>query len=53
MTKSKKKSNDDGFIERVLMSLIMDLESLSEVVERTRIQVFVLAKERGIEVPAA
>jgi hypothetical protein len=50
---SKKKSNDDGFIERVLISLIMDMETLAEAAERIRVQVFVLAKERGIEVPAA
>ena len=50
---SKKKSNDDGFTERVLMSLVVDIHALSEATERTRIQVFALAKERGIKIPAA
>jgi hypothetical protein len=50
---SKKKSNDDGFTERVLMSLIMDVNALAETEERIRVQIFTLAKERGIKIPAA
>jgi len=41
----------DGFTERVLMSLVMDISQLEETVERVRVQVTTLAKEKGLKVP--
>ncbi len=45
--------NDDGFTERVLMSMIVDISQLAEGVERIKIQVFALAMERGIATDVA
>jgi hypothetical protein len=42
---------DDGFTERVLMSLVMDITQLEETVERVKVQVITLAKEKGVSVP--
>ena len=39
---------DDGFTERVLMSMIVDISMLHESVQRIKVQVFALAKEKGI-----
>jgi hypothetical protein len=41
----------DGFTERVLMSLVMDISQLEETVERVRVQVTTLAREKGIKIP--
>jgi hypothetical protein len=38
----------DGFTERMLMSMVVDISQLHESVERVRVQVFTLAKEHGI-----
>jgi hypothetical protein len=39
---------DDGFTQRVIMSLVFDITTLAEGVERIKVQVFAMAKERGI-----
>jgi hypothetical protein len=49
--RSEHEASDDGFTERVLLSLVMDISLLHESVERVRVQVFALARERGIEPP--
>ena len=41
----------EGFTERVLLSLVVDVSLLHESIERVRVQVFALAKEHGIEAP--
>ena len=41
------------FTTRVLLSLIVDINQLVETVERTKVAVFALAQEHGIEIPAA
>ena len=41
----------DGFTERVLLSLVVDISLLHESVERVRVQVMALAREHGIESP--
>jgi hypothetical protein len=41
----------EEFTERVLLSLVVDISLLHESIERVRVQVFALAKERGIESP--
>lgn len=41
----------EGFTERVLLSLVVDISLLHESVERVRVQVFALAREHGIEAP--
>lgn len=38
----------EGFTERVLLSLVVDISLLHESVERVKVQVFALARERGI-----
>lgn len=43
----------DGFTERVLLSLVVDISLLHESVERVKVQVFALAKERNIPIPKA
>jgi hypothetical protein len=40
---------DAGFTERVLLSLVVDISILHESVERVKVQVFALARERGIK----
>lgn len=47
------KKVDQGFIERVLLSLVLDVASLEEAAERVRIQIAALAKEHGISIPVA
>lgn len=42
---------DEDFTERVLMSLVVDVTQLQDTVERVKVQVYTLAKERGIEPP--
>lgn len=42
---------DTDFTERVLLSLVFDVTLLAKSVERVKVQVFALAKERGIEPP--
>lgn len=41
----------DGFTERVLLSAVLDISQLAKTVERVKVQVFTLAKEKGIKVP--
>lgn len=41
--------SEDGFTERVLLSLVVDISNLVSTVERVKIQVFTLAREHGIE----
>lgn len=41
------------FIKRVLLSLVVDVSDLVETVERTKVQVFAMAKGHGIKIPAA
>ena len=48
-----KKKDVEEFTVRVLMSMLVDVQQLIESAERTRIQVFTLAKEHGITIPAA
>jgi hypothetical protein len=51
MSKSKKEIAE--VTARVLMSLVMDVNQLVETVERSKVQVFTLAREYGIDIPAA
>lgn len=39
---------EDGFTERVLMSMVFDITQLAEGIERIKVQVFTLAKAHGI-----
>lgn len=39
------------FTDRVLLSLVFDVTCLAKDVERVKVQVFAMAKERGIEPP--
>lgn len=50
---ASKNGDDDleGFTERVLMSMVFDVSRLERNVERLKIQVFTLAKARGIVPP--
>lgn len=41
----------DGFTERVLMSMVFDLEQLDESVKRLKVQVTTLAKAKGVRLP--
>jgi hypothetical protein len=41
----------EGFTERVLMSMVFDVSQLEKNVERLKVQVFTLAKARGIVPP--
>jgi hypothetical protein len=41
----------EGFTERVLMSMVVDISQLAENVERVKVQVFTLAKAHGIVPP--
>jgi len=43
--------DSEGFTERVLLSMVFDISQLAENVERLKVQVFALARERGIEAP--
>ena len=43
--------NDDGFTDRVLMSLVLDISQLAENVEQIKVKVFTMAKARGIVPP--
>lgn len=49
----RKKTEDAAgdFTQRVLMSLVVDVQAMAENVERTKTQVFVLAKENGVHIP--
>lgn len=54
VTKQSKRSQDDlddGFTQRVLMSLVVDILCLLENVERVKVQVFAMAKENGVHIP--
>ena len=42
---------DEGFTQRVLMSLVVDVTCLAENVERVKVQVFAMARENGIAIP--
>lgn len=42
---------DDGFTQRVLMSLVVDITCLAENVERVKVQVFAMARENGVHIP--
>jgi hypothetical protein len=46
-----KKKTDDGFTQRVLMSLVVDVQALAENVERVQTQVFAMTKENGNSYP--
>ncbi len=41
----------EDFTERVLMSMVFDISQLHESVVRLKVQVYTLAKERGIDTP--
>lgn len=41
----------DGFDERVLMSMVLDIHDLQESVKRVKVQVYTLAKAKGVRVP--
>jgi len=41
--------DNEGFTERVLLSMVFDVTQLADNVERLKVQVFALARERGIE----
>lgn len=43
--------SETDFTDRVLLSLVFDVTCLAENVERVKVQVFALAKERGIKPP--
>jgi hypothetical protein len=45
------RDSDTDFTDRVLLSLVFDVTCLAENVERVKVQVFALAKERGIKPP--
>lgn len=47
----KQQEAEVGFTQRVLMSLVVDMICLAESVERTKVQVFAIARENGIAVP--
>jgi hypothetical protein len=42
---------EEGFTQRVLMSLVVDVTCLAEDVERVRVQVTALARANGVPVP--
>lgn len=47
-------SNEDSveeFTDRMLLSMVFDVSQLAENVERIKVQIFTLAKERGIVPP--
>ena len=46
------KDSLEGFTERVLMSMVFDVSQLEKNVERLKVQVFTLAKARGIVPPS-
>lgn len=41
--------DENGFTERVLLSLVVDISMLHETVERVRVQVYALAKQHGVD----
>lgn len=45
------RDSETDFTDRVLLSLVFDVTCLAENVERVKVQVFALAKERGIKPP--
>lgn len=47
----KKKTEEADFTQRVLMSLVVDVQALAENVERVKAQVFVAARENGVNIP--
>lgn len=52
MTKKIKDEDADvGFTQRVLMSLVVDVQAMEENAERVRVQVFAMAKENGVHIP--
>ena len=42
---------ETDFTDRVLLSLVFDVTCLAENVERVKVQVFAIARERGLEPP--
>jgi hypothetical protein len=42
---------EEGFTQRVLMSLVVDVTCLAEDVERVRVQVTALARANGVPIP--
>jgi len=42
---------ETDFTDRVLLSLVFDVTCLAENVERVKVQVTALAKERGLPIP--
>jgi hypothetical protein len=49
---AKKTKSDADFTQRVLMSLVVDLQAHLELADRLRIQIEALAKEHGVAIPA-
>ncbi|WP_439925545.1 hypothetical protein [Nitrobacter sp. JJSN] len=47
----KTKDAEADFTQRMLMSLVVDMHHLCETVERTKVQVFAMAKENGVPIP--
>ncbi len=48
-----KKEPANEFTKRVMASLVVDVSLMREDIERVRIQVFAMAREHGIKIPAA
>lgn len=42
---------ETDFTERVLLSMVFDISLLHETVQRIRVQVFAMAKDRGLSIP--
>lgn len=51
VVKAPTETDIEGFTERVLMSMVFDVSQLEKNVERLKVQVFTLAKARGIVPP--
>lgn len=45
------KKTDPEFTQRVLMSLVVDMQAHVETADRLRIQIEALAKENGVAIP--
>lgn len=51
MRKVRKQDAETTFTQRVLMSLVVDVQAMEENVERVKTQIFALAKENGVPIP--
>jgi hypothetical protein len=47
-----KERDDDGFIDRALLGLVADVRKTQAMLDRTRVAIDVIAKERGLDVEA-